>query len=390
MEPLTKRHFDALRRYLGWPCVSVYLPTHPGGFEGQAGRIHLKNLLAEAERRLVARGTRPVEARDFLTPANDLVDDDRFWKDQTAGLAVLTSPQATQSFYLPIKVHPLAVVNSRFHIAPLVPLFDQAAEFYVLAVSENGVRLLKADRWYSEEVVVPGLPVNAEEALHYDHPTNTRQFHTAVLGRHMSKLGAYHGGGDFFEQEKNELLEYFRIIDRALHPVLRDEHLPLVFAGVDYLFPIFREANTYPHLADAHVHGNTETWSDEQLHERAWSSIGPHFAKPRQAALARYATLGDDGFRSDDLRVILAAAEQGKVETLFASVEEPVWGKWDSTHRRLRLDAERGDHSDDMIDLAIAETLAHRGTVYSVPSASFSAGKHCQAIFRYELPPSSR
>jgi hypothetical protein len=30
------------------------------------------------------------------------------------------------------------------------------------------------------------------------------------------------------------------------------------------------------------------------------------------------------------------------------------------------------------------------GTVHSVPSRSLSAGKHYQAIFRYELPPSAR
>ncbi|HVA45128.1 MAG TPA: hypothetical protein VNH11_01970 [Pirellulales bacterium] len=253
METINKTLFDSLMRYGGWPCVSFYLPVHAGGFEGQAGRVRLKNLVIEAEERLTARGIRPVEARDFVASARELVDRDDFWKNQTKGLAVFVSPEATQSFWLPTTVPELAVVNSRFHIAPLLPLVEQECDFYILTVSENHVRLLKADRWQAGEAAVPKLPGSAAEALHYDHPTDTRQFHTAVLGRHMSKLSAYHGSADLFEQEKNELLEYFRAIDHALHPLLRGGRVPLVFIGVDYLFPIFRAANSYPHLAEAHI-----------------------------------------------------------------------------------------------------------------------------------------
>jgi hypothetical protein len=390
MEPMTKNIFDALMRYRGWPCVSVYLPTHAGGFEGQAGCVRLKNLLVEAEERLVARGIRPAEARDFLASANKLVEDDAFWKNQTDGLAVFVSPEATQSFYLPAPVTDVAVVDSRFHVAPLLPLVDTETDHYIVAISENRVRLLKADRWQAREVAVPSLPANAAEALHYDHPSDTRQFHTALLGRGTSKLGAYHGSGDFFDQEKGELFEYFRVVDRALHPVLHDARAPLVFVGVDYLFPIFRQANRYPHLAEAHVHGNPDTWTDRQLHEKVWDVIAPQLAVPGQKALARYANTTGDGWRSDDLRVILDAANQGQVDTLLVDAQQPVWGKWDDKQRRLRLDEQRRDDSDDLVDLAIVHALAHKSTVHHMPSTVLWPGKHCQAIFRYELPMSAR
>jgi hypothetical protein len=390
MEAINQSTFGALIKYRGWPCASIYLPTHPGGFEGQTGRIRLRNLLAQAEEQLVSRGIRPVESHEFLAAAHDLVGNEVFWRNQTAGLAVFVSPEATRSFYLPTPVAELAVVNSRFHVAPLLPLVDQATEFYIVAVSENRVRFLEADRWQASERALPDLPANAKQALHYDHPSDTRQFHTAVLGAGMSKRGAYHGSGDFFEQEKSELLEYFRVIDRALHPALCDRRAPLVFAGVDYLFPIFRQANSYPHLAESHVPGNPDTWSDQQLHAKAWQAIAPEFEKPKQTALARYAELAGDGLKSDDLRVILNAAVQGQVETLLVNPEQPVWGKWDDAQHRLRLDPERRDDSNDLVDLAIVETLARRGDAYCVSSAELPPGKHCEAIFRYSLSPSAR
>jgi hypothetical protein len=389
METITRHLFDSLMRYGDWPCVSLYLPTHPGGFEGQAGRVRLKNLLTEAEERLTARGIRPVEARDFLSSARELLDRDAFWKNQINGLMVFIAPDATRSYWLPTAVPELTVVNSRFHVAPLLPLVDRDSKFYILTVSENQVRLLKADRWQAIEVAVPKLPKSATEALHYDHPSDTRQFHTSVLGPHMSKLGAYHGSGDFFEQEKGELLEYFRVIDRSIHPLLRVERAPLLFVGVDYLFPIFRQANTYPHLAEPHLRGNVETWNDQQLHAKAWECIAPKFAEPVQTAQARYATLAGNGWKSDDLRVILNAAHQGQVEVLLVDTQRPVWGKWNNDQRRLRIDAERRADSDDMLDLAIVQALTHQGAVYSVPSTELQPGTHCAAMFRYELSSSA-
>ena len=390
MDVINRSTFDTLIQYRGWPCASIYLPTHPGGFEGQTGRIRLRNLLDQAEEQLVSRGIRPVEAHEFLLAAHELVGNEVFWRNQTAGLAVFISPEATRPFYLPSPVAELAVVNSRFHMAPLLPLVDQASDFYIVAVSENRVRFLEANRWHASERPLPDLPANAKQALHYDHPSDTRQFHTAVLGAGMSKLGAYHGSGNFFEQEKSELLEYFRVIDRALHPALRDQRAPLVFAGVDYLFPIFRQANTYPHLADSHVSGNPDACSDGELHAKAWKSIAREFETPKQTALARYAELAGDGMKSDDLRVILDAAVQGQVETLLVNPEQPVWGKWDDAQHRLRVDAERRDDSNDLVDLALAETLARRGAAYCVSSAELPPGKQCEAIFRYSLSPSAR
>lgn len=386
MKDINRMLFDDLARYRGWPCVSIYLPTHAGGFEGRAGRIRLKNLLAEAEDRLVARGIRAAEARELLASACELVNDDLFWKDQTEGLAVFISPETARPFYLPMGMRELAVVNSRFHVAPLLRLVDHPTDYYIVAISENHVRLLKANRWHACEVAVPHLPVGAAEALHYDHPSDTRQFHTAVLAPHMSKLSAYHGSGNFFEQEKTELLEYFRLIDRALRHLLRDQRVPLVFAGVDYLFPIFRQANTYAHLAEAHVHGNPDTWNDRELQERAWNCIAPQLARPIQLALVRYAELAGGGWKSDDLPVILNAAHQGHVKTLLVDTGQEVWGRWDKEQHRLRLDAERRGDSDDMLDMAIVETLNHQGEVFSVPTTVLSPGKHCAAIFRYELP----
>jgi len=48
------------------PCVTVYLPTHVSGEQGQQDPVRLKNLLQRAEEQFVDGGMRAAEARELL------------------------------------------------------------------------------------------------------------------------------------------------------------------------------------------------------------------------------------------------------------------------------------------------------------------------------------
>jgi len=54
------------------------------------------------------------------------------------------------------------------------------------------------------------------------------------------------------------IIEYLRTLDAALHEMLREESAPFVLAGVEYLWPLYRAANTYPHLIEGGVAGKPQ------------------------------------------------------------------------------------------------------------------------------------
>ena len=54
----------------GATCVSIYMPTHREGSEVQQDPIRLRNLLAEAERRLLGQGLRTPDVQAMLAPAS--------------------------------------------------------------------------------------------------------------------------------------------------------------------------------------------------------------------------------------------------------------------------------------------------------------------------------
>ena len=126
----------------------------------------------------------------------------------------------------------------------------------LIRCSDFGVHY--STRFHAREVALPQVPKSLAEALQFDDPEQQLQFHTGAPRGDGRQTAVFHGQGGAKENAKDDILEYFRQIDQGLHPVLRDERAPLVLAGVDYLHPIYRQANTYPHLLDQGLTGNCD------------------------------------------------------------------------------------------------------------------------------------
>ena len=71
----------------------------------------------------------------------------------------------------------------------------------------------------------------------------------------------FHGHGIGVDDSKDNILRFFRAVEKGLQsqPVLKQR--PLILAGVEYLHSIYRTVNTYPHLLETGVAGNIEKMS---------------------------------------------------------------------------------------------------------------------------------
>ena len=85
---------------------------------------------------------------------------------------------------------------------------------------------------------------------------------------------------------------FFHRINEAVSEVLRAETAPLVLAGVEYETSMYRDINSYPHLAEGHVHGSPESLKGGELHKRALEVAHRAFAEPMNKALQQYEKLG--------------------------------------------------------------------------------------------------
>jgi Bacterial archaeo-eukaryotic release factor family 3 len=182
---------------------------------------------------------------------------------------------------------------------------------------------------------------------------------------------------------KEDTLRFCQQIDRGLHGILKDKKAPLVFAGVDYLYPIYREVNSYPHLVERAVTGNPEGLSADELRKQAWAIVEPYFQKKQDEALAQYRQSAGTGLASNNVMEILPAAHHGRVGILFATVGVGLWGSFrpESGEVIRREKAAQGD--EDLVDLAVIQTLLNAGTVYTLKKEEMPEAQPLAAVFRY-------
>jgi len=382
MDTFTTQDLQLLFERQSGPCVSIYMPVHPREGDSEQDKIRLKNLLREAEERLRAQGLRTPEARRMLAPAEALLQDSLFWLRGGDGLAIFCAEEFFQRYRLGLPFSELLVVASRFHVKPLIPHVAGDGRFYILALSQKQVRLLEATRHTVAEIEPERTPPALAEALQYERYEKVLLFHTETGPGPGLRPPLYYGH-DPDDEAKERLVRWFHKIDDELAAIRGDTHAPLVLAGVEYLFPLFREANTYPYLVEGGVPGNPEVLRPEELHAAAWPLVEPIFTADRQAAAERYAALAGTGRTGADVREVVPAASYGRVDTLFVPVDTQVWGLFDPETGTVEVHDAPDSADGDLLDLAALYTLEKSGTVYAVPPEEVPGGGQLAAIYRY-------
>ncbi|MGH1394258.1 MAG: hypothetical protein ACRAVC_09495 [Trichormus sp.] len=372
------------------PCISLYISMQKLGAETRQNPIRFKNVIREAEERLNAIGMRSTAAIKFIEPAIAL-DQNDFWEHQDQGLAIFISPRIFQYHCLPMESPELVVVGDQFHIKPLLHLINSDRQFYLLALSQKDVHFFEGNHYDIQEVEVENMPPNLEAVLlmqdkfqkGVQQRIGTSRGGTANPAQHP---GEFHGqGSPVRDRHQADILQFCYAIDQALHEKLRDKQAPLIVAGVEHLHPIYEEANTYPHLLTQGITGNQEVKNLEELHHQAWSIVSPLIQQQQQQAIALYQQLAGENMAqaSGDIKEIVPAAYYQKVDTLFVSLRQQVWGKFDSDTMSVDLHPQPQPQDNDMLDFAAVHTFLNGGQVYTLDIEEMPNQQPVAAIFRY-------
>ncbi|HEV2583001.1 MAG TPA: hypothetical protein VGT44_19230 [Ktedonobacteraceae bacterium] len=378
-------------RYLmepqGGPCITIMVSTHRIGMERQSDQLKLRHAIRETEQRLHLEGVSAIDA--LLAPVKALLADEASWQQRGDGLVIYRSPRLFHLYCVPLHVRDQVIISDHFSLKPLLPLLVGDGRFYVLALSQNAVRLLEGTRYSIQEIALPeAVPHSLAEALKYDDiEENDVRHHSsssgAVVGKGGRRAAVFHGQGVGIDDLKDQLLRYFQQVNRGLHELLREEMVPMVLAGVDYLIPIYRQANTYPHLLDQEIVGNPDRLKAETLREQAWDIVESILLKQEREAASRYRDLVGTWLASDAFEEALPAASYGRIESLFVALDQEQWGRFDPATNTLTLHTEAESGDIDLLDVAAIQTLLHGGKVYAVERREMPGDSLVAAVFRY-------
>jgi len=364
----TTEQFRQLAQQRADTCLSIYLATTPLSQDSGAQRIELGNALKEATAQMEAAGLDKRRLWLVQEHVEDLIEDEEFWRFQANSLAILATPDAIRTFRLPNKLTPMLEVSERFHLKPLLRALTFPHTALVLALSENGARLLEVlPEGAPVEMRVSGMPSDAASSVGKSS-INDRTYSGRITGSEGKKL---------------RLTQYARQVDAALRPVLAGRHTPLFLAGAEPLASIFRGVNSSVDLVAETIAGTPDRTPDAELAGAARAGLDRLHAAEISAFRALFAARADQGRCTTDLTQAGRAAAFGAIDTLLVDIDAIVVGTYDEATGAITLadGATAGNYG--VVDAIASQALATGAKVLGVRQADIPEGGMLAAVLRY-------
>ena len=268
---------DQLKRILDTkgPCLSIYAPVAESPSDQGQFALRWKETLRDLER---TQGEDRPEVRDLIRSVSDW--EEIYKPDEARGqsVAVFRSAEVFERIWLDQRVDERAEIAPHFFIRPLLPLFARDRVFYILALSQKDVRLLRCTRTESGAVDLGDVPISFDSYMNTAKPDHVRDNRASAGPSAGHSKGVMFGTVTDTEDNLEYLSHFYKAIDRAVGSVLKDSKAPLVLAGVDYELSLYRSVSNYPRLLDQAVHGAANGLKGGEMHARALEALEQEYA----------------------------------------------------------------------------------------------------------------
>jgi hypothetical protein len=363
------------------PCVSLYFPDHDPREKTHQDVVRFRNALDQAGRRLKELGFDKGAVSELLDPVRGLAEDLGTWHHDGNAFAVFRSPDVFRVFRPMNKIDEISVVGEHFYILPVLSMLDVERHFYVLALSQKNIRLLKCTEFTSEEVTLPSeMPRGLDDFLNTRLPSESAS-HEQQL-QPDGPLGTFTSTTDR-DRRDQFIANYYRVVDTHISNVLRNETAPLVLAGVEEQVSLFAKVATYPNVSEESVSGAPDGLKGGELHARALPCARRAWEKPLARALELYEQNGGNDRRAEGVDRVVRAAYEGRVAHLFVAERARKHGVFNPDTLAVALHDEPGLNSEDLLNLAALHTLTHGGEVWLLPPDRVPGLSQIAAVLRF-------
>jgi hypothetical protein len=372
--------------------ISIYMPAFLAEPGARQNPIRLKNLLNDAKGLLRGSGMETNAIQHFTKPLADLLDDEGFWRDKDEGLALFLDENKLQVYNLPKQFEEFVDFGDMFYIAPLIPIYEGDGQFFLLSLDKQRPKIYKGSKYRLEQVDEVELPDSLQTLFdefyefheHVQFHSKTRSPSPDVSQATGDRQGVFfgHGGDDF--DENAEIRNYYHQFDGALQNYLGDKDAPMVLAGVGFLHPIYKEANSYPNLVEDGITKDVGQMPIEELQQESWKIVQNQYQSNVKQALNVYYTMQDSGEKTtQNIEMIVSSAYFKRVNTLFIAENVHVWGKFDPDDNKVNLEKTQSPENQELLNLAAVHTLLNGGNVLMLKKEEIPGNADAAAILRY-------
>jgi hypothetical protein len=349
------------------PCLSIFQPVRDKFAHATATDAGLLAAEHLADRLLREKGLDEASRKRFLRPIARIAKKTS-WPGRTGGVVIFRAPGFMRASFWSAHTAPQVKLGDEFFVLPLLAGFHARTNFWVLALSTKRTRLLRGT---AQRLIEVDLPEHVAHGLvefgGFDRPDHDLENRSSCGPSHGQMTAVRSGTSSFRETKDRYLHDFFKLIDRAVHPIVSKSHDPLVLAGVPRELAAYREINSYPGLLEEAVHGSPDAISEEHLHGNALQLVQERSAQ-RSRQVRRYTeAVAGQGLLAIHFDEIADAARAGRIDHLYVT--------------------ELLQESDEAVNRTVLEVLRHAGQVEFIESSGLGSGVAATLRYRLAQPP---
>jgi hypothetical protein len=235
-------------------------------------------------------------------------------------MVLFRAREFVQARFWPDSLEPRIYLGNEFLIVPLLAGLDVPREFWVLALSINCVRLFRATHEALRSSIAQpraAKPCGSHEL----HPTRPRSREPLCGGTVHWSNGRVHFGTSSVQTKLRLLHDYFKIINRALRPILEPCGDPLILAAVWRELAVYRELNTYSGPVEQAIQGSPDGLRENQLCAKAMKLMAANGGFPTGQYQRKLDIATNRGLLLSDPAAIAKAAQRGQIQRLFLAAD---------------------------------------------------------------------
>ncbi len=342
-------------------CVTIILNTHRTSPDNKKDSLTLKNLIKEAEERLFADENKR-DAKQLVERLKDL-ESQIDHSHNLESLIIFVNEDVAEYTRLPIAVENRVVVDHSFATRDLVRALHLEANYYVLVLSQQKVRLIEA---FNDKIVSEiGNPFPIENTQFYS--TNKAELSNA-------------------SKQTNLVAEFFNRVDKEVNKVRKENPLPVLICTEESNYHEYLKiADQKQSIFDTYLNKNRVDEKAHAIVTEAWAIVKDYTVEKNNARKQELKTAVSQNKFLSDTNEIWKAIKQGRIQTLFIEQGKFQPAIWENDQIQYVSDGLRDKKEvvDDIYDELIELNMNYGGDVVFLPKGELSDFNGFGAITRY-------
>lgn len=355
-----KNLLDKLKNIESECCVTVVFNTHRTKPDIQKDVITLKNLVTEAEEKLVSHYNKRY-VQQILNRLKNLVEaiDHSHNLDS---MILFVNDDISELVRLPVDVENRVVIGNTFATRDLVRALYQQVNYYILVLSRDKSRLIEA--------------LNDEEIREVDDPfpfDNPGLYLTGA--KELSK-----------PKQKDQMIEeYFNRVDKILFQVWKEKQIPVVICTEERNFHHYMKIADHKEMVMAHLNQNRMDEKASIIVQEAWPVIFKILEEKQNMRISELRQAVTLGNYISDTGEVWRALNEGRGQTLFVGKHyfQPVKVLENTVQVIDGSYTDQEDMIEDIVERMVELTVKTGGDVVFLPDEELADFDNLALVTRY-------